>query len=146
MIRTRNPRRDDRTILQLVKQELFPYTLLSFPGLRWNAAEIRRRLAGNVTYVAVPRRSGAAGFASVRTAGKELYLDMLAVAPARRGQGWGKALLAESERHARRKGYRQLSLFVNDTNANARLFYTRHGYAEAGYFPAIQCYKMVKTW
>jgi ribosomal protein S18 acetylase RimI-like enzyme len=146
MIRTRNPRRDDRTILQLVKQELFPYTLLSFPGLRWNAAEIRKRLAGNVTYVAVPRRSAAAGFASVRTAGKELYLDMLAVAPARRGQGWGKALLAESERHARGKGYRQLSLYVNDANANARLFYARHGYAEAGYFPAIQCYKMVKTW
>ena len=144
MIRTRNPRRDDRTILQLVKQELFPYTLLSFPGMRWDAADVRRRLAGNVSYVAVPRRSGAVGFASLRTAGKELFLDMLAVDPASRGQGWGKALLNESERHARRKGYRKLMLYVNDSNSNARFFYARHGYTEEGYYPVIRCYKMVK--
>ncbi|PYI50876.1 GNAT family N-acetyltransferase [Paenibacillus flagellatus] len=144
MIRKRNPRRDDRIILDLVKRELFPYTLRTMPNLRWDPSDVRRRLERNVTFVAVPGRGSAVGFASVRKVGKDVFLDMLAVDRNSQGKGLGAELLRESERYARSRGATTIRLYVDETNDRARLFYARHGYAEEGYYPVLRCFGMGK--
>lgn len=145
MIRARNPRRDDRIILDLVKRELFSYTLRTMPDLRWDASEVKRRLNGNVTFVAVPGRLKTVGFASVKKTGKEMFLDMLAVDPHSQGRGWGSALLRESERYARSRGCSSIRLFVDEMNGKARIFYARNGYSEHRYIPNLRCIAMGKS-
>jgi ribosomal protein S18 acetylase RimI-like enzyme len=145
MIRTRNPRRDDRIILDLVKRELFAYTLQTMPDLRWDAAEVRRRLNRNVTFVAVPGRLKTVGFASVKKNGKDLFLDMLAVDRDSQGRGWGSALLKEAERYARIKGCSTVRLFVDEANGKARMFYARYGYTEQAYIPSLRSIAISKT-
>lgn len=145
MIRARIPRRDDRTILDLVKSELLPFTLRTKPQLRWDASEVRRRLNRNVTFVAAPKRLEAIGFASVKKTGNVLHLDMLAVNRNSQGRGWGSALLKESERYARGHGCQAIRLFVDEENGKARSFYARHGYAEQMYYPTLRCIAMGKT-
>jgi ribosomal protein S18 acetylase RimI-like enzyme len=44
------------------------------------------------------------------------------------GRGAGGALVAASERWSRERGYRYLSLNVNDTNESARRFYERRAF------------------
>jgi ribosomal protein S18 acetylase RimI-like enzyme len=51
----------------------------------------------------------------------------LHVAPERHGQGVGRALFAEALELARGAGARTLSLWVVESNANARRFYERQG-------------------
>lgn len=144
MIRTRNARRDDRTILGLIKRELFPYTLKTVPDLRFEPAEIKRRLNRNVTFVAVPRRWNAVGFASVKKAGNDIIIDMLAVDRHSQGRGWGSALLKQSEKYGLSRGCSRVRLFVDDTNYKARMFYSRHGYSEEEYYPSLRCFAMGK--
>lgn len=58
----------------------------------------------------------------------ELLLEALAVDPARRGQGIGSRLLAETCAFARARGYRAVRLSVVDTNPRARALYEREGF------------------
>jgi GNAT superfamily N-acetyltransferase len=53
-----------------------------------------------------------------------------AVLPDYRGRGVGHAVLAEVERHARKRGCCRMTLEVHDTNAGAK-----HLYAETGFGP-----------
>lgn len=145
MIRARIPRRDDMRIVELVKHELLPYTLKMFPGLRWNTAEFRRRLNGNVTFVVVPGRSKAMGFISVIKKSDQLFVDLLAVDRRSQGRGYGSALLREAERYARVKGCRAIRLYVDEANHHARLFYAKHGFVEESYIPSLKCWAAAKT-
>lgn len=144
MIRTRNPRRDDRTILDLVKRELFVFTVQTMPDTRWEPAEVRRRLDRNVTFVIAPRRTKTVGFVSVRSSGKTMLLDLLAVERGSQGKGWGTALIHHAEQYARSSGYREMKLFVDEANAKARMFYRRNGYVEEQYIPALSYIAMGK--
>ena len=59
------------------------------------------------------------------------YLELLAVSPARRGQGLGRTLLA----HVEGKVFERANNFftcVSDFNTDARRFYESQGYAEVG--------------
>ena len=58
------------------------------------------------------------------------WLHALYVGPAQRGQGVGRALLAEAQAQAAR-----LELWVLATNLPARRFYRRAGFVEAGHDP-----------
>ena len=58
----------------------------------------------------------------------DLYLDGLAVAEQRRGQGIGTALMAAFEKRARDNGFKSASLEVIDANPRARSLYERLGY------------------
>jgi ribosomal protein S18 acetylase RimI-like enzyme len=60
----------------------------------------------------------------------EYYVDTLAVAPARRNRGIGRALLEDAERRARELGFPVCSLSVMLHNTNALRFYRRAGYRE----------------
>ena len=56
-----------------------------------------------------------------------IYLEDLYVTPQRRGQGHGKALLAELARICVQRGYRRLEWWVLDWNTPARGFYASLG-------------------
>ena len=59
---------------------------------------------------------------------KDMYIDILAVAPAMRGKGIGTLLLEAVFQVARDKGFRSVSLEVVDTNPDARRLYERVGF------------------
>jgi GNAT superfamily N-acetyltransferase len=59
-----------------------------------------------------------------------LNVHDLAVLPARRGAGIGRALLAAAEAHARRRGCCKLTLEVQDQNHRARAVYARFGFTD----------------
>jgi ribosomal protein S18 acetylase RimI-like enzyme len=58
------------------------------------------------------------------------YVDDLLVLPKHRGQGIGKALLAEAEGYAKRCGRASIRLCVKGGNHQARAFYAKAGYGE----------------
>jgi ribosomal protein S18 acetylase RimI-like enzyme len=53
------------------------------------------------------------------------------VLEARRGEGWGRALMVEAERLAREDGHTEIGLNVFGSNAVARALYESLGYAAA---------------
>ncbi len=63
--------------------------------------------------------------------GPVAVLDELYVAPERRGQGIGSALLAAAEAVTRGRGGELLEINVDGDDTDARRFYERHGYANS---------------
>jgi ribosomal protein S18 acetylase RimI-like enzyme len=64
-----------------------------------------------------------------------LNVHDIAVVPARRGQGVGRALLTEAERIAVERGCCKLTLEVQDANQTARHLYRRFGFEDMIYGP-----------
>lgn len=62
-----------------------------------------------------------------------LNVHDLAVLPAYRGRGVGRALLRAVEEHARRRGCCKLTLEVQDDNTPARTLYQRFGFDDVVY-------------
>jgi len=62
-----------------------------------------------------------------------LNVHDLAVVPARRGTGVGRALLTAAQAHARELGCCKLTLEVQDDNTPARHLYDRFGFREVVY-------------
>jgi ribosomal protein S18 acetylase RimI-like enzyme len=58
------------------------------------------------------------------------WVNYLAVAPAFRGRGYGRALMQHVEAALGRRGCPKLSLLVRRSNRDAMKFYRRLGYAE----------------
>jgi ribosomal protein S18 acetylase RimI-like enzyme len=58
------------------------------------------------------------------------WVNYLAVAPERRRQGIGRAMMGEVERLLRAAGCPKVNLQVRDANANALAFYSALGYAQ----------------
>ena len=80
-----------------------------------------------------------AGYCCAWLLGPEVQLNDLAVAPARRGQGWGDFLMQALIRVAEQSGAGRISLEVRASNDPARALYARHGFVLAGrrigYYP-----------
>jgi ribosomal-protein-alanine N-acetyltransferase len=72
------------------------------------------------------------GFALAQSGDAEGHLLALAVDSQRRGQGIGRALLADVREHMRRQGAMRLKLDVRWDDPSARRFYARQGFAPAG--------------
>ncbi len=66
---------------------------------------------------------------------KDMYIDILAVAPAMRGKGVGTLLLDAVFQTAREKGFKSVSLEVVDTNPDARRLYERLGFVARRTYP-----------
>lgn len=60
--------------------------------------------------------------------GKQSHISDLIVAPAGRGQGVGKLLMAKAEAWAKENGYQRISLNVFDGNERARKLYEELGF------------------
>ena len=97
----------------------------------WTAEEFAQVLAGPGVAL-VPRPEG---FALGRIAAGEAELLTLAVDPARRRRGAGRALLAAFEARARAEGAAEAALEVAEGNAAARALYAGAGWREAGRRP-----------
>jgi GNAT superfamily N-acetyltransferase len=65
-------------------------------------------------------------------AGDHLIVNNVAVAPARQGEGRGRALLAFAEDEARRRGLPEIRLHTNAAMADNIVMYPRLGYTEVG--------------
>ena len=131
LIRTMTPS-DRAGVVELLAQSE-PWKTLGYTSADWDrifcplpqgrdayVAEIEQKVAG----IAIVREKFLLGD----------YLELLGVAPWARRQGVGRGLLAyiESLVFGRTKN---LFACVSDFNAQARAFYTRHGYHEIGPMP-----------
>ena len=72
------------------------------------------------------------GFALAQSDDAEGHLLALAVDSKRRGQGIGRALLADVREHLRSQGALRMRLDVRWDDPMARRFYARQGFAPAG--------------
>ena len=70
-----------------------------------------------------------AGFLVVRPLGGRLFVENVAVDPARQGQGHGRRLMAFAETHARGLGLRALRLYTNEVMPETIPFYDGLGFA-----------------
>ena len=78
------------------------------------------------------RFSSQDGFILARAAGGEAEILTLAVAPAVRGQGLGRALLAAAARHAQTLGAANMFLEVGVDNPPALALYAGQGFVRVG--------------
>jgi N-acetylglutamate synthase-like GNAT family acetyltransferase len=62
--------------------------------------------------------------------GDHLFVENVAVAADRQGQGHGRAVLAFAEAQARRRGLPELRLYTNAAMADNLVFYPRLGFTE----------------
>lgn len=72
------------------------------------------------------------GYIGTRLVLDECYITNVAVRPEYRRQGVATALLHELEEFARRGGFVFMTLEVRESNAGARAFYAKNGFAEFG--------------
>jgi ribosomal protein S18 acetylase RimI-like enzyme len=68
----------------------------------------------------------------VTTRADHIYVDNVAVAPERQGEGLGRALLEFADAEARRRGHRELRLSTNVVMTENQQIYPRLGYQEVG--------------
>jgi ribosomal protein S18 acetylase RimI-like enzyme len=77
----------------------------------------------------------AGGRAAPSPPASAFYIDALATSPESRRRGAARALLAEAEREARRRGLPAIALDTTIDNAPARALYGREGFDEVAYQP-----------
>jgi len=81
----------------------------------------------------IVRAGGAiAGVLVLRPQPPSLLLENVAVAPAHRGRGIGRALIAFAEEHAHASGLDTVTLYTNERMTQNLRLYTALGYAETG--------------
>lgn len=99
----------------------------------WSEPQLReeREAVGGVSLVAEADRQ-VCGFAFFRTCAPESELLRLAVAPDRRNQGMGRALLDQALDAFARQGYSSCFLEVRSSNAQARRLYAKAGFVQVG--------------
>ena len=97
-------------------------------GARRDSATLLKRLGADGELLVARRGGGLVGFALVR----DRTLEVVEVAPASRGGGVGKSLLAAAERAAASSGAPALDVEVEKYNSNGRRFFERNGYRETG--------------
>lgn len=140
MIRRASYRKDKEQVIRLVVQELLPFTRRTLPGARFSRKDVLFRLRNRDTFVKVGKDGRISGFIMMYSGPNELIIDLLAVDSRDQHRGIGSSLMATVERLARRKGLISARLYVDAVNAKAIRFYSKRGYAVAGYIPELDCY------
>ena len=96
--------------------------------------------AGYLAEVVLDDGSAVVGYFIAMKGVDELHLLNITIAPAWRGQGHGRVLMAAVQQHARTWGLASLWLEVRQGNQRARDLYRQLGFAEVGlrrgYYPA----------
>ena len=72
------------------------------------------------------------GVLVMRQCGSSLLIENVAVAPGRQGRGFGRALMAHAERHARGLGLTEITLYTHERMTENRAYYASLGYMETG--------------
>ncbi len=127
-----------------------------FPDDAWSAATWWSELAARPRreYVLARLDDEVVGYGGVDHGGDVADVMTVAVAPAARGRGLGRTLLAELERRASAAGAHHVMLEVRADNAPARALYaaagfdlvsTRRGYYQPGSVDALVLRKTLST-
>lgn len=140
MIRLRNPKRDDASIMTMIRVYLLPFKRFFFPEASIKKEEIKKRLRKGTTFVTLKSNGELEGFCHVMLKNKQLWIDLLAVEKKSQGKGKGAALLKHAEQYGKKKGCRTVKLFVDEVNPGAQMFYRRQGYVMHDYVRHIHCY------
>ena len=101
----------------------------------WSAEEIAALIARSNTLAAAalsPASGELRGFVVSRLAADEAEILTIAVEPALRGRGVGRALLSESLRQAANAGAKSMFLEVDENNAPALALYARFDFVKVG--------------
>lgn len=88
------------------------------------------RCAAGQAWLLEDRGGALIGAVVIEDGGDHLWLDNVAVEPARQGEGIGRTLLAFVEAEARRRGYAEVRLLTNERMARNIALYARLGYVE----------------
>ncbi len=94
--------------------------------------DLSARLGRETFLVATAAGGGIVGSVFYARKGDERYLTRMAVLPAWRGCGVGRALLAAAEGEARRGGKERLALRVRQNLPGNRLYFERRGFTVTG--------------
>jgi ribosomal protein S18 acetylase RimI-like enzyme len=141
-------RRDIPAILRLIRRELAPLSLKPVGREALTDRALAARIRPGRTLVAAGRGGEVQGFIHILVTSRPnapvLLVDMLAVAPDSRGRGIGSALLGEAEAYGRSRRCAAASLFVDEGNGRAHLFYLRAGYRTVRYWPSFRCWELWK--
>ena len=148
-IRPYRHRQDTAAILELIRRELAPLSNAPIGREALTDRALTARIRQGRTLVAAGRSGSVKGFIHVMVTSRPnapvlLQIDMLAVEPDSRGQGIGTALLREAERYGRFRRCTAASLFVDEGNDRAHLFYLRAGYRAIRYWPSLRCWELYK--
>jgi ribosomal protein S18 acetylase RimI-like enzyme len=105
-------------------------------GHSWTAARIARQIQHPESVVLTAKAAGElAGFAAMQFGYGSAHLSLLAVEPAHRRHGIGRALLSWLEETARTAGTFAIALELRATSSAAYVFYSALGYRETGRTP-----------
>ena len=148
-IRPYRPRRDTAAILRLIRRELAPLSRKPISREALTDRALAERIRTGRTLVAAGRGGKVLGFIHVMTAERpnapaRLQIDLLAVEPGSRGRGIGSALLREAEAWGRARRCGDATLFVDEGNDRALLFYARAGYRIVRCWPQLRCWELFK--
>ncbi|MEW4447564.1 ribosomal protein S18-alanine N-acetyltransferase [Qipengyuania sp. JC766] len=99
----------------------------------WNEAWTRKQVSDSLAFTnthyrlvdadrAIPARGEAVGFSLVRAVADEEELLLIAVDPAMRGRGLGRALIEDALQQARQRGSAKLFLEMRDNNPAQSLY------------------------
>lgn len=125
------------------KGQICPMTLRHIPelaqleqqcfSLPWTAAQLAEELANPSAVFLVAELEGkVVGYGGMLVAADEGAVTNIAVFPAYRGRGFGKALTAALLEEACRRGLALVALEVRESNAVAIALYQSLGFVEAG--------------
>jgi GNAT superfamily N-acetyltransferase len=118
---------------QATYRDELPAEFLDAQDLGARTAHWEREMGGGVEVLVADERSEVVGFVACGptrdegATGTTFEVYNLHAAPGRHGTGVGGALFDAASSLARDAGATQLSLWVVETNANARAFYERRG-------------------
>ena len=98
----------------------------------WPAAEIERLMRIMGGFALLAEESALQGFVLVRTVADEAEILTLAVAPAFRRQGVGRALVEAAAQQASQRGARRFFLEVAEDNPAAIALYEETGFQAVG--------------
>ncbi|WP_127530650.1 GNAT family N-acetyltransferase [Paenibacillus kobensis] len=144
-IRARSPHSDDAPILQLIRDEIIPFSYLYSLQDAPSQKELRARLDMGATYVASYSTTNYPyGFVHAIAQGEVLYVDLLAVHPTCRKRGVGANLMERAEQYGMASGCREALLFVDESNDAAVRFYEKLGYRVTGFADKFRCHEMRK--
>jgi [ribosomal protein S18]-alanine N-acetyltransferase len=120
-------------------------------GWSWDPARVKRAMRQRECCIAAADIDGQLeGFAIAEFGDTRMHLSLLAVTPARRRRGIGRALVTWLEESALTAGITEIRLELRANNASARFFYETLGYtftdALPGYYSGIEtALRMHKT-
>lgn len=113
--------------------ELLRLEHLCFEHDRLKRTDFRNALRSIRTLLLVEDDGGSvAAYALLRMQGRKGHLQSLAVDPAARRRGFGRALIAAAEDEARARGGRHMQLELREDNGAAETLYKSLGYRHHG--------------